>query len=123
MLTQFELYITSQIFRLCCTSFTIPFAWSEKDQILTTKIRSRLLNYLVWGLLLSSSIVRIIQLPGVIKDGDANQAILHGIFTLKGAWHFINKLNIWLHRNELSELIDQVLRMNSTWGKCFELVF
>jgi len=117
MLTKFEMQITSQIYSLCCTSYTIPFIWSDEDQVLKTTIRRLHFNCLVWGLLLASSVIRIVQLPVVIVEGDANQAILHGLFTLKGVFHFIQKLNIWLHRNELSELVHQVLRMNYVWGK------
>jgi len=118
MLTEFEIKMILQIYRICCKSATIPFSWQDEQLLKSPNPSNRQSWYrFIWLLTLLTVSFRVSRVPSALIRGDANAAILNGTSALEGFYYIIAKVNIWIYRDELQELIWQVRKLNSVWGE------
>ena len=111
MLTKLELAVLDRIYAVCCNSFTVPFK-SEDWEIslqLNHSFPSNMYNWITWIFLVSTLTFRCIILPKVIAEGNINGSIIHGILLLTTLSATVFKLNTWLFKAELVQLINQML--------------
>ena len=114
MLTKVDWAVFTWIYVTFPKSFVgTPFTW-ENGKV-TMKV-NRMYNYITWVLHLLSLTYKYKQLFPLIQTRDFNGLALHGIGLLAFTANIINKLNILLNCAEMVRLINEVLRINSSWG-------
>ena len=112
MLTQVEMQVLDLVYRFCCKSVTIPFCW--KSGRLSLKGNQNILyKYGLWLLLLSCLVLKTCML---FQKDDINEFIMSGIFFIATFANIVFQLTILFYQNELTQLINQILQMNSCWG-------
>ena len=103
---------------VCCNKgFTIPFAWKHGRMVVDTNRKTLACNCVSWILLIATVSFQVIQFPMLISEKDINGLILHGILTLLYISHAIVKLNFWLFKEVIVQLMNHILCINSVWGK------
>ena len=113
MLTRLEMKILNLVYNFSCRFITIPFRWKNAEMSLKSKpripyiISIRLL--ILFGQVLKTSIMFQIY--------DINGLIFGGLSMMGCACVVIFQINIWLYQTQFVELINQILHVNSTWGK------
>ena len=126
MLTKVEMMGLDWIYAHCCESSTTPFKWqNRKISLKRNHTVPNKYNRITWILLLSTLTLtyrcinfncRCIVLSKTIGEGDKNGSIIHGILLLSNFAATILKLNTRLHKEDLIQLINQLLCNNSVWG-------
>jgi len=74
-------------------------------------------NYLTWFLQLSILSFQLIQIPDLIEKMDINGLVVNGIFLIAAGANSVFKLNLRLYHEQLAELVNQILFVNTCWGK------
>ena len=113
MLTQVEMKVLKLAYSFSCKSLTIPFCW-KNDRISLKKNNNILCNYVMWFLLLPFLVVKTCIL---FQKNDINELINNGIFVLYIVANIANQLTVQLYKNELVQLVNGTLEINSCWGK------
>jgi len=116
MLTESELKIFGLMCTILCKSPTIPFVW-QNGSFRMKRNKHRILNFVIWLLLILTLSFKIVQLHLIIKKPDINAAILQGLFVMVLTGSVVYKLNTWLFGAELVQLIKQTMNTNAVWGK------
>ena len=117
MLTKVEMEILDLTFIACCNKgFTIPFAWTNGRMVVDTNPKVLICNWISWILLIPTIIFEFKQIPVLISDNDINGLILHGILTMFHVNLTIIKVNIWLFKEDMVQLVNHMLHINWTWG-------
>jgi hypothetical protein len=57
------------------------------------------------------------QLPVTLAKKDVNLTMFHGFFLLHSMSIVSFRANIWLHKEEMVQLVNGLLQVNSTWGE------
>ena len=118
MLTQLEMKTLDSILSICCRKgFTIPFAWSHGRLVVHTNRKIFICNCISWILLIPTIIFQFTQIPILIFKMNINGLILHGILTVVYISYAILKLNFWLFKEEIVQLMNHILCINPFWGK------
>jgi len=117
MLTQLEATLIYRIYSVLCKSFTIPFTWNQDTREFERKSRMPYWNWFLWFILIVTFTSRVIQFKIIAEKTDVNAGILHSIFFLTSFGNFSCKVNIWAHQTDMLQLINQIVRTNSNWGK------
>ena len=118
MLTQLEMKTFDLILNICCRKgYTIPFAWSHGRLLVHRTRKTVICNSISWILLIPTFIFQFIQFPILISKNNINGLILHGILTVIYVSYAILKLNFWLFKEEIAQLMNHILCINSVWGK------
>ena len=113
MLTEVEMKVVDLFYRFSCKSVTIPFCW-ERGNISLKQNQNILCNSGIWLLLISCFALKTCML---YQKKDINDFILNGIFFLAIVANIIIQLTVVLYKNELVQLINQILHINLCWGK------
>ena len=116
MLSELESRAICLIWRLCCKLFTIPLTW-ENGKLIVSKKYDILNKISTCTVVLPIFIWKLIQFPKVIGRGDVNGSILLGIFLIVASLHIVFKINIWLYKEAMAWIANQVVYCNSVWGK------
>ena len=122
MLSESELKSLDSIFQISCKSFTIPLVWN-KGRLSLKPNQHRLSNSIVWLLIVSTIIYKIIKLPSLAEGNDiigSTSQLYSFIGVLSNS---IFRLNIALYKTELVELLNRTFYINSVWGKSYYFVF
>ena len=117
MFTQLEMKMLGWMYNLYSKYFLIPFTW-ENGRMAIKAHQHLVWNSLDGAILLSTCILKLIQLCTSLENtgNDINGLVIHGILFLGGAAASLCKLNLWIHREELVKLINELLLVNSDWG-------
>lgn len=116
MLTQLERKLLTLICRISGKTFTIPFHYLENGRISLKPIQNNLQSSVTWLLLITSLILKTYS---IVQDQDISNLILSTIFWLPSATVVTLQLNLWLYRDELVRLTNQISYINSFWGQSF----
>ena len=73
-------------------------------------------NWVSWILLLPTITFQVILIHQLISKGDVNGLILHVIVTVLHIIYAIIKLNTWLFKGEIAQLVNHVFCMNLNWS-------
>ena len=73
-------------------------------------------NYISWLILLPSLIFEVLQIPSLAHNRDVNGIILNGILVMLHLANLLFKLTIWLYKDQMVQLINGILEINSSWG-------
>ena len=117
MLTKIETQVLFWIYTVCCKFLTIPYTWKGGRMMLKLNGNPKFYSYCTWILLVAMIIFNFVQLQVFIDEKDINASILQGSFVISYLGFVMCKLNVWLYSSELVLFINQVLYMNSFWGK------
>jgi len=115
MLTEGETQVLNWIYSMSCKFPTIPFKW--KNNRMYMKRPSHLFNYGVWILTISRFCFQFKQMSVMTRSTDINGMIPFAILHLFSGGHIIVKFIISIFKVEFAELINDILRANSNWGK------
>ena len=123
MLTRLETRILRYTYTVCCKYWTIPWIWKGNRMVLKTHPGAliRMWESFSYILLLSVTLFRIKLLPGMISEKNINGCVLNGVLLITNLGHLMLKVNVLLYKTEISQTINQVLQINSIWGKNFIL--
>ena len=117
MLTKLEMLALDRIYLHCCKSITTPVQWKNgKMSLKRNHSAPNVYNWITWILLLLTLASRCSMLPKLISERDINGSIIHGMFLIYNFAGAVLKLNIWLNRVDLVQLINDLLHINSVWG-------
>ena len=116
MLTQIEIGKFNLIYTTCCKFYTIPISWNNRRMSLNANPSIVRWNYIAWLLLIANLIFEIKQFPALIWENNVNGVILHGAVVVGHVGYGFLKLNILLFKDEIVQLNNQVLEINSCWG-------
>ena len=117
MLTKVEMMTLDRIYSHCSKSLTTPFKWENgKMSLKLNHIVLNKYNWITWILLFLTLTYRCVILPKIIAKGDINGSFIHGLFSLYNFCAAVFKLNIWLNKEDLVQLINQLLHISSVWG-------
>jgi hypothetical protein len=95
MLSETELKAVDLIFRIACRSFRIPFEWDGGKLGVKNYPRvSALYNGITWICILSTTFIRLVQIPATAAPKDINAYIVHGFFLLHFLATVVYRLNI-----------------------------
>ena len=115
MLTKNEMNTLNLVYDLGCKLFTIPFCWKDGGMSLKPKSKKGVLcNCIVSLLILSSLVLKSVML---LQIKDINGLILGGMILICCLGNVVFQITIWMYQAELTQLINQVLHMNLSWGK------
>ena len=118
MFTQLEMKILGWMYNLYSKYFLIPFTW-ENGRMTIKAYQHPLWNFLEGAILLSTCILKLIQLCTPLENSssnDINGLILHGILFLGSVAGLLCKFNLWMHSVEFVKLVNELLLVNSDWG-------
>ena len=73
-------------------------------------------KYITWLILLPTLIYGALQMPLLAHNRDINGIILHGMVVLPHTSNLFFKLTIWLYKDQMAQLINGILEINSSWG-------
>ena len=121
MLSELELKTLDFVFRTSSKFSTVPYIWNKGKLSLKSNQHYRVSNGIIWLLLVPTIIYKIIQLPSLFRNitGSIFQSyLLFGLFA-----NATCKLNIAIYKTELAELVNQILYINSVWGKSYYFIF
>ena len=117
MLTQIEMKILDWVFYHCSRSVTIPMKWNRNLKRMSLSVKP--LNAIMgmsWLVLLPSLIFEALQIPSLAHSRNINGIILHGMVVLPHTTNVLFKLSIWLYKEHMVQLINEILEINSSWG-------
>ena len=124
MLTQLEMEKLDLLLTTCCNKgFTIPFFLKHGRMVVDNNRKTLACNCVSWILLIPAIIFQVIQFPMLISEKDINGLILHGILNVLYISHAIVKLNFWVFKEEIVQLVNHILCINSVWGKKYSYGF
>ena len=84
--------------------------------VIDTSRKVLIFNWISWIFLITTIIFQCKQIPVLISNNEMDGLILHGILTLAHIACAVIKLNIWLRKEDMVQLTNQMLHINSTWG-------
>ena len=113
MLTEVEMKKLSFIFSFCCKSVAIPFAWDGQRMFVNVNSNVIKGNYISWFLLIPVLVYEAFQVPSLIHNCDMNGIILHGMVVLTHTASLFYKLAIWLFKEQMVQLINDILYWNT----------
>ena len=119
MLTETEMKTLDWMFHHCCRSVTIPFVWNRDRKRMSVSVKPINVftgNYISWLILLPSLIFEALQMPSLAHSRNFNGIIFHGMVILSHTANLLFKLTIWLFKEEMVQLINGLLEINSSWG-------
>ena len=116
MLTKPEREMIIWIYSLVCRFCTIPFKWKANGMLLKQNYGVKYWYYLTWTLLLVTLIFELLHFPVMIRKNNLSMVVLHGSAIVGHIVLTISKLNVWMHRSEIVQLINQVFYINTFWG-------
>jgi hypothetical protein len=118
MLSETEFKTIDQVYRVMCKSLVLPFCWKNGKLGLKPRRKiSVLYNHVIWLLILVTAYVRLAQIPATAAKNDVNDFLLHGFCILHSLTTMTLRGNVWLHNEEMVQLFNQLLHVNSIWGK------
>ena len=125
MLTKLETRILSRIYSLSSKYGKLPFTWKAGEIAVkpNQSTSESIWNGITDVLLLSIVIFQIKQIRVMFENGDINGLVLPATLMVCHLSHLAYKLNMRLYKDELVQMIHQVLQMNSKWGKAYNILW
>ena len=119
MLTRLETKFMNYSYTVCCRYDVLPFTWTGKKLMLkgNRSMFFTVWNCIVWLILSSVLMFQIKQLRDMLKVMDVNGSILNATLIVIRFAHFLHKFNTRMYKTDLLEVNNQVLQINSKWGK------
>ena len=118
MLTEIEMRMLSLVYFICSKSPTVPSVFKDGRMFLKSNSWIYLIKQLIAFLVLVSVMVlKLMKFPDIIRQRNFTGLIIHGFALTIATALAVCKLNIWLYKGEMITVINQVLSVNSVWGK------
>ena len=123
MLTLLEEKTVKFILRFCCRNgLTLPFSWNKGRMVVNTERKILSSNIISWIILSITIIFQLIQIPSLINRKDVHGTILQGVMTHLYIAYCIIKINIWIFKEDIAELMNNILFINTSWGMTLNYV-
>jgi len=122
MLTETEMKISLWYWKYFSKTYTIHFIW--KDGRMSLKRSSHgLYNIFMWTLAITVLWCKITVFRSKLKNNDINGAILQSIFILITMGGTLIQGILFLNRDRLVQLTNELVHCNSVWGKPLQLMY
>jgi len=123
MISQVEIQVLNLVYRnLCSKIMRTPFYWQNGRIYLKSKYGG-FQNAWITCLLFFELVRSLVQLSRTIDQRNINGSILRVIYLLRYFAHFLLRINTWIFKSELIQVINQCLEMNSSWGNNILVLF